>query len=349
MPALCGEITADRSALSPAREGHHTARVIVDCAVYEDGSRRAGSMSLARVCSACREPNTFAWLGLHEPTAEEFDSVTREFGLHELAVEDAVLAHQRPKLEAYDDTLFMVLKPARMATSEDIEFSEVLIFIGRDFLITVRHGEAHLHDARLWTEQRPDLLRCGPGAALYAIVDRIVDDYQPVIDELDRCIEDIERQVFSSDDADGNPAERIYDLKRQVLELHAAMAPLADPLERLARGRHGLVHDNVRPYFRDVHDHLLRMLQHIGSYRDILSSALTANLTQVTVRQNEDMRRIAACAALFAAPTLVVGLYGMNFKDMPELRWSFGYPFALALMAVIVVLLFRYFRRVGWL
>ena len=322
--------------------------MIIDCAVYEDGCRRSESLSLARVCAACRQPNAFAWLGLHEPTAEEFDSVALEFGLHELAVEDAVRAHQRPKLEAYDDTLFLVLKPARMTSADDVEFGEVLIFIGADFLITVRHGEAHLHDARLWTEQRPDLLRCGPGAGLYAIVDRIVDDYQPVIDALDACIEDIERQVFSPG-TDGNPAEQIYELKRQVLELYAAMAPLADPLERLARGRHGLIHDNVRPYFRDVHDHLLRELQHIATYRDILTSALTANLTQVTVRQNEDMRRIAACAALFAAPTLVVGLYGMNFKDMPELRWSFGYPFALALMAVIVVLLFRYFRRVGWL
>jgi magnesium transporter len=322
--------------------------VIVDCAVYEDGRRRAETLSLAGLGAACRLPNTFAWLGLHEPNADEFDAVAREFGLHELAVEDAVRAHQRPKLEAYDDTLFIVLKPASMV-GQDLEFGEVLIFIGVDFLITVRHGDAPLHDARLWTEQRPDLLRCGPGAALYAIVDRIVDDYQPVIDDLDRCIEDIERQVFSTDDPEDNAAERIYDLKRQVLELHAAVAPLVDPLERLARGRHELVHDNVRPYFRDVHDHLLRMLQHIDTYRDILASALTANLTQVTVRQNEDMRKISAYAALFAAPSLVFGLYGMNFKDIPELHWTFGYPFALTLMVVIVLVLFRFFRRIGWL
>jgi magnesium transporter len=322
--------------------------MIVDCAVYEDGRRRPGELPVLQACAASQEPDAFVWIGLHEPTEEEFDSVRREFDLHELAVEDAINAHQRPKLEVYGDSLFVVLKPARLVEPEEpIEFGEVLVFFGDGFIITVRHGEAALHDVRLRTEERPELLRCGPGAALYAIVDRIVDDYQPVLNALDHQIEQVEREVFSP--SPGNTAERIYDLKREVLELHAAVTPLAEPLDRLARGRHELIDESMRAYFRDVHDHVLRVIAQVESCRDLLTSVLAANMTQVTVRQNEDMRRISAWAAILLVPTMIAGIYGMNFKEMPELRWTFGYPLALVLIVVICATLYRFFRRIGWL
>ncbi len=322
--------------------------MIVDCAVYERGRRRAGELPLEDACEASRRRDAFVWLGLYEPSEQEFDAVRREFDLHELAVEDAINAHQRPKLEAYDDSLFVVLKPARYLEAErDVEFGEILIFLGNGFIITVRHGEAALHEARLHVEERPELLECGPGAALYAIVDRIVDDYQPVIAALDHEIDALEREVFSHSPT--NPAEAIYKLKRDVLELHAAIAPLAEPLDRLARGRHELIHEDIRTYFRDVHDHLLRIIGQVESYRDLLTSVLAANLSQVTVRQNEDMRRISAWAAIIAVPTLIAGIYGMNFAHMPELHWTFGYPIALVTIAVAALVLYRYFHRIGWL
>ena len=322
--------------------------MIVDCAVYEQGRRRPGELPIAGAHEAsCRE-NAFVWIGLWEPTEDEFDAVRREFELHELAVEDAITAHQRPKLEVYGDSLLVVLKPARYAAGEqEVEFGEILIFVGDGFIITVRHGEAALHAVRLWTEERPDLLRCGPGAALYAIVDRIVDDYQPVIDALDRDIEGVEREVFSH--ARTNPVEAIYELKRQTLELHAAIVPLAEPLDRLARGRHELIDEDIRAYFRDAHDHLLRVIDQVESHRDALTSVLTANLTQVTVRQNEDVRRISAWAAILAVPTMIAGLYGMNFRHMPELSWTYSYPLVIGLIALACLLLYRYFRRIGWL
>lgn len=322
--------------------------MIVDCAVYEHGRRRAGELQLAGACEAGKRDGAFVWLGLHEPSEEEFDAVRREFDLHELAVEDAIEAHQRPKLEVYGDSLFIVLKPARYVAAEDaVEFGEILIFLGVDFIITVRHGEAALHEVRLRTEERPDLIRCGPSAALYAIVDRIVDDYKPVMTALDRDVEELERKVFSH--RPDNPAEEIYRLKREVLELHAAIAPLEEPLDRLARGAHALIHDEIRHYFRDVHDHLLRELGHVVGCRDLLTSVLTANLTQVTVRQNEDVRRISAWAAIIAVPTAIAGVYGMNFENMPELGWTLGYPVVLGVIAVVCVSLYRYFRRIGWL
>jgi magnesium transporter len=322
--------------------------VIVDCAVYEDGRRRDGELPVEEASEAARDQNAFVWIGLYEPTEEEFESIEQEFELHELAVEDAITAHQRPKLEVYGDTLFIVLKPARYLESEKrVEFGEILVFVGDGFVITVRHGEAALHDVRLRTEERPDLLRCGPSAALYAIVDRIVDDYQPVIESLDREVGEVEREVFSP--SRSNPAEAIYNLKLETLALHAAVAPLAEPLERLARGRYQPIHEEIRAYFGDVHDHLLRVIAQVEGRRDALTSVLMANLTQVTVRQNEDVRRISAWAAIIAVPTMVAGLYGMNFEHMPELGWAYGYPLVIGIIVVACFSLWSYFRRIGWL
>jgi magnesium transporter len=323
--------------------------VIVDCAIYEGGRRRDGRLELEHAYEACRLPDAFAWIGLYEPTEVEFESIRTEFQLHRLAVEDAIHAHQRPKLEVYDEMVFVVLKTARYVDSlEIVEFGEILIFLGPSYVITVRHGEASdLHGVRTRLESTPELLRCGPGAVLHAIVDKVVDDYQPAIAGLGQDIEEVENEVFSSSRPDR--AERIYKLKREVLEFTRAAARLVEPVDRLARGHYELIHPNVRAYFRDVNDHLLRVHEHLDGYRDLLTSVLAANLSQVTVRQNEDVRRISAIVAMLAVPTMIAGIYGMNFEHMPELTWSFGYPLAIAVMATICFGLYRYFRHVGWL
>jgi magnesium transporter len=323
--------------------------LIVDCAIYEDGKRRDGEVDLEHAYEERRKQNTFVWIGLYEPTAEEFDSLAREFELHPLAVEDAIHAHQRPKLEVYAEMVFIVLKTARYVDPEEVvRLGEILIFLGEDYIITARHGEtSELTDVRQRLEGEPELLAHGPGAVLHAIVDKVVDDYSPALLGLGEDIDEIENQVFSGER--DNPAERIYKLKREVLEFDHAVAPLVDPVDRLARGHYEAIHPEVRTYFRDVNDHLLRAHEQLENFRDLLTSILSANLAQVTVRQNEDVRRISAIVAILAVPTMIAGIYGMNFEQMPELGWSFGYPLALAVMAAICFLLYRYFRRVGWL
>jgi magnesium transporter len=336
--------------------------MIVDCAVYQDGKRRPGEVPLDKAFEAGREPDTFVWIGLYEPSAEEFDAVAREFDLHELAVEDAIQAHQRPKLEVYDDTLFVVLKTARYLDDEEaVEFGEIMLFIGDGFVVTVRHKPASaLGGVRQAIERRHDLLRYGPGAVLHAIVDRVVDDYFPVLSGLDDDIKDAEKEVFKEEAGNpaavrrlrrhaANPAERIYKLKREVLQFAHAVGPLVDPVDRLARGKYAVIHPEVRTYFRDVNDHLLRAHDQLEGFRDLLTSVLQANMTQVSVRQNEDMRKISAWVAIFAVPTGVAAIYGMNFKNMPELSWSAGYPAVLALILVLCVVLYGRFRRSGWL
>jgi magnesium transporter len=323
--------------------------MIVDCAVYKEGKRHGGELEPAEAFEASQQDGAFVWLGLHEPSAEEFDSVQREFNLHELAVEDAINAHQRPKLELYGDTLFIVLKPARYVDSEEVvQIGEIMLFVNRAFVISVRHGEAsELKAVRGRLDGHPDLVRAGTGAVLYAIVDKVVDDYEPVVDGVSVDIQQIEQQVFS--DERTNPAERIYKMEREVLEFHRAVLPLTAPVDRLARGHFDLIDSELRTYFRDVHDHLIRVAQQIQGFRELLSSALQANLTQVGVRQNEDMRKITAWVAIAAVPTSVAAIYGMNFKHMPELGWTFGYPLVLGLIFVACVVLYMRFRRAGWL
>jgi magnesium transporter len=323
--------------------------VIVDSAVYENGHRRDGDLRVHEAMEACRKPNAFTWIGLFEPSEEEFESIRSEFALHPLAVEDAIHAHERPKLEVYGDMVFIVLKTARYVDpSEVIKLGEILIFLGYDYIITVRHGEAsELGGVRKQLEDQPELLQHGPGAVLHAIVDRVVDDYSPALAGLGEDIDEVEDQVFSG--ARTNAAERIYKLKREVLQFGHAVGPLVDPVDRLARGKYGVIHPEVRTYFRDVNDHLLRAHDQLEGYRDLLTSILQANLTQVGVRQNEDMRKISAYVAMAAVPTLIAGIYGMNFDHMPELGWEFGYPLALALMATICAFLFWRFKRAGWL
>jgi magnesium transporter len=322
--------------------------VIVDYAVYEGGHRVPDEIALGDLQERSRIGSGFAWIGLYEPTAEEFEAVTAEFGLHKLAVDDAINAHQRPKLERYGDSLFLVLKTARWdAEADDVRFGEVLVFLGEDFIISVRHGGDGLHDVREKLELQPDLLGAGPSAALHAIVDSIVDGYEPVVESLDASIGGIERDVFSG--SRRNPAERIFARKRDVLELYGGIVPLLEPVEVLARAGFPQINPATKPYFRDVHDHLLREYGRVQQLREVLTSILTANLTQASIRQNEDVRKISAWAAIIAVPTLITGVYGMNFDHMPELGWSFGYPAALALMATICGLLYWRFRTSGWL
>jgi magnesium transporter len=322
--------------------------MIVDCAVYEDGRRRDGELTVDEAGRASREEGSFVWLGLHEPTAEEFDSIARQFDLHELAVEDAIKAHQRPKVELYGDTLFVVLKTARYVDSQEvIQVGELMLFVHPGFIVTVRHGEAELGAVRAKIEARPDLLRHGSGMALYAIVDHVVDEYEVAAQGVDVDIQEVERQVFS--DQRANPAERIYKLEREILDFHAAVFPLEPAVDAIVRGHYEVVPDELREYFRDVHDHLRRVGRRIADFRELLGSALHANLTQVSVRQNEDMRKISAWVAILAVPTMVAGVYGMNFEHMPELEWRYGYPAVLLLILVLCAILYRRFKKAGWL
>jgi magnesium transporter len=325
--------------------------MIVDCAVYEDGCRRDGDdkIDLHQAFEAAKAHNTFVWLGLHEPTEQEFASVAQEFELHPLAVEDAIHAHQRPKLETYGDTLFMVLKTARYVDPKEVvTLGDIMLFVGRDFIVSVRHGEGgELKDVRKRVESDEELLRCGTGAVLHAIVDHVVDEYFPALEGVETDIDEIEAEVFSH--SRDNSAERIYKLKREVLEFYRAAAPLADPLDRLAGGKYSVIHDHIHPYFRDVYDHLRRVIGNLEGFRELLTSILEANLTQISVRQNDDMRKISAWVAIAAVPTMIAGIYGMNFENMPELKWHLGYPAVILVMVVICVALFRNFKRIGWL
>jgi magnesium transporter len=326
--------------------------MIVDCAVYTHGKRRPGELLIEDALESCRDSeDTFVWIGLHEPTPQEFEAVTLEFELHPLAVEDAIKAHQRSKLERYGDCLFLVFKTARYDdVAEAIEFSEIQLFAGEKFVITVRHGAASaLSPVRHLLEDEPERMALGPVAVVHAILDRVVDDYRPVLDGLDHDILEIEGEVFAPGRA--NPAERIYKLRRQVLDLYRNVEPLIEPLEHLQRGSHpfdtgGL---DLGPYFRDVSDHLHRGVARIDIQRDLLSEMLAVNLTQVSVQQNEDMRRISGWVAIVAVPTLLAGLWGMNFVHMPELDEWWGYPAALAVMAIVAFSLFRYLRNRRWI
>ena len=323
--------------------------MIVDCAVYGNGRRLDRSRDLEGLRDEAVDAGGFAWVGLVEPTVQEFDAVRREFDLHELAVEDAIEAHQRPKLEIYGDTLFLVVKTVGYRhDAEQLELGEVLVFVGPDFLITVRHGAAGgLGDVREHLEQRPELLALGPGAALHALVDRIVDAYEPVADGLRDDIEELEAEIFSTQR--GNPVERIYRLRREVLQFGRAAGPLKPALRELLGPQVPNVGPELVPYFRDVADHAAQVGDQIESFGILLNGVLQANLTQVSVRQNEDMRRISAWVAIIAVPTAVAGIYGMNFRTMPELEWRFGYPAVLLLIIAACVALWIRFRRIGWL
>ena len=302
---------------------------------------------------ASNEPDSFVWIGLHEPSVEEFQAVAEEFGLHPLAVEDAVASHQRPKLELYGDDVFVVLKTARYDDhTERVAFAELQLFVGASYVVSVRHGEASaLAEVRHTIEANQELLQRGPMAILYAALDRVVDDYAPVIAGLDNDMAEVEDAVFALDRPRGgtDPSERIFKLKREVLDFYRNTEPFLEPLSRLSGGSMRADQPELTSYFRDVEDHLTRVVSSIAHTRDLLSDALDANLAQVTVRQNNDMRTISAWVAIGGFPTVIGAVYGMNFNHMPELQTRYGYYVVLATMIVICVLLYRRFKRIGWL
>jgi magnesium transporter len=320
--------------------------VIVDRAIYVDGRRTETPDALEETYEACRKRGGLAWIGLYEPDEEEFSTVAGEFELHSLAVEDAIKAHQRPKLERYGDTTFVVLKPARYVDeTETVEFGEIHVFVGSDFVITVRHGKASALDGvRERLESEPDLLRRGSVAVLYAIMDEVVDDYAPVVEGLENDIDEIETEVFG-----GKPevSRRIYQLSREVIQFQRATKPLTGSLSSLLEDER--LDPELRRYLRDVQDHLLRVTEQIDGFRELLSSVLSVNLTLAGINQSDQTKKISAWAAVLFAPTLIAGIYGMNFDYMPELHWLLGYPFALALMLFVALSLHFVFKKHGWL
>ena len=323
--------------------------MIIDAAHYQGGVREPESFELDGALAQDRRSGSFSWIGLYEPDEAEFESVRREYYLHELAVEDAVKAHQRPKLESYDGTLFVVLKPAIYNDElEVVEFGEIHLFIDDHFAVVVRHRKSSQRvDVRHSLEADSETLRLGPGAVLHAITEHVIDNYLMVLDGLELDIAEVESDVFA--DSDVVPTERIYRLLRQVIGFSQATVPLTEPLDRLARESFAGIHPDLREYFRDTHDLLVRVIDRIHTLRQLLTSILEANLTQVTVRQNNDMRKISAWVAIAAVPTLLAGVWGMNFESMPELTWTVGYPLAIVLMVSISGFLYRRFKASGWL
>ncbi len=326
-------------------------QAVVDCAFYRGGERHGGTLDVDEAIMALDSDDGegFVWIGLHDPAPGVVESLGERFAIPPLAVEDAIHAHQRPKLETTETTLSMVFKTARYVDADElVEIGELMVYIGPRFVITIRHGEASpLVGLREDLQAHPDLLHMGPSAVLYAVADRIVDDYAVVLEGLDVDVEQIEAQVFSGDTR--NPAERIYRLKREVLAFKRAMTPLVAPMEQLAQGTVALVDPAAAEYFSDVRDHLVRDAEQIAGYSELLTSVLNANIAQVSVRDNEDMRKMSAWLAIIAVPTMVFGLYGMNFDTMPELHWAGGYPLVVLLVLLICGGLYGRFKRTGWL
>ena len=338
------------------RSGDYTSAV-VDCGLYVDGKREPGEFTPDQAFrEACERDNAFVWLGLHEPSAGEMADIAHTYGLHELAVEDSVKAEQRPKLEQFGAVQFLVLRTARYVphgelteTSQVVETGQMMIFIGEQFVITVRHGDAsELASVRANLEtERPALLEQGPWAVAYAVTDRVVDIYVEVADQVEVDLDTIEESVFSRDS--GARIQQIYQMKRELVEFRRAVVPLQRPLATITTPQNRMVPKEIRRYFRDVQDHLTRTVEQVTSFDDLLNSILQARLAQVTVDQNNDMRKIAAWAGISAVWTAIAGVYGMNFAHMPETQWLYGYPVMLTLMVSISVLLYRAFRRNGWL
>src|SRR3954470_15341292 len=322
---------------------------IVDCAHYRDGRRQhEGKMEPEDAAAICREQPGFVWLGMVEPSEDELVHVQTLFGLHELAVEDAQSFHLRPKVETYEGGItFVVLRTARYVDErEEVDFGEVSIFVGPGFIISVRQGITDLHGARLRLEARPQLLEEGPASVLWAIVDKIVDDYAPVVEGLETDIEEVEHTVFAGSVA---PTQRIYLLRREVTDFYRAVHPLLGPAAAITQGGVLEIGAGLRQYFRDVDDHLKLVNEEIMAQRDLLTTILQANMAVVSAQQNEVVRKISAWFGIISVPTFVASVYGMNFEHMPELSWKAGYPLALIVMLTLAVALYGMFKRVHWL
>ncbi|HTD89541.1 MAG TPA: magnesium/cobalt transporter CorA [Burkholderiales bacterium] len=322
--------------------------MLVNCFAYQDGKRIADQFNPAEIGRYIGRPECLVWVALKDPVPGEFAALQDQFGLHELAIEDASVGHQRPKVEEYGDSIFAVLHVIEIVNDE-LVVGEVDIFAGPNYILSVRNrAEKGFAEVRARCEREPDLLRLGSGFVLYALMDAVVDRYFPIMDALETELERLEERMFSGGTARAN-IEDMYALKRKLMTLKHAVGPLLEGVGKLYGGRVPKICAGTQEYYRDVYDHLSRINQSIDALREMVTTALSVNLALITVAENETTKRLAACAALVAVPTLVAGVYGMNFEHMPELRWAYGYPLSLAIMGVIDTYLFYRFRRAGWL
>jgi magnesium transporter len=321
--------------------------MLVNCAAYENG-RKIADITREQISDYLERPETFVWVALKDPDAAELEEMRKEFGLHFLAVEDALHGHQRPKLDEYGETVFSVVKIPELRDGE-LTMAEVDIFAGPRFVLSVREGTEHgFVEVRKRAEAEPHLLRHGSGFVFYALLDNVVDRYFPVVDALETELEKLERSIFDSNRPREN-MQSLYELKYKLMEMRHAVEPLTEVLHKLFGGRVPLVCVGVQDYFRDVYDHLLRISAQIDGLRDMVTTALSVNLSMITLAENEVTKRLASYAALVAVPTLIAGIYGMNFKNMPELDWQWGYPVTLAIMGGLDFYLWSRFRKAGWL
>ena len=322
--------------------------MLVNCAAYENGKRIADHIKPAELGQYVGRPGTFVWIALKDPESSEFIPLQQHFGLHELAIEDAREGHQRPKVEEYGDSIFAVLHLIEIVNDE-LVVGELDIFAAPHYIITVRHrAENGFAQVRTRCEREPDLLRLGPGFVLYTLMDAVVDRYFLIVDSLETELERFEESMFNDNAARAN-VENLYALRQKLMILRHASAPLLEGVDKLHGGRVPQMTAGVQNYYRDVYDHLMRINQSIDSLREMITTALSVNVSLITVSQNEITKRLAASVALVAVPTLVAGIYGMNFEHMPELKWTYGYPLSLGIMGVIDAYLFYRFRRSGWL
>ncbi|MBL0209309.1 MAG: magnesium and cobalt transport protein CorA [Holophagaceae bacterium] len=328
---------------------------VINSVAYRNGKRLA-DVPVPEISEAIKEPGTFVWLGLHESDPSVLSDIQEEFSLHDLAIEDARKAHQRSKIETYGDSLFIVIKTAQLksgsaAGREDctIEFGETHFFVGRNFLVSVRHGNAQGYaDLRKRCEDKPDMLAKGPAFALYALMDFIVDNYQPIVERLTEEFDALEVDIFRGQ-FDQLSIERLYELKIKLLQLRQAVLPVEDICLQLMRLHPEIIHKDLRAYFRDIHDHVARTIETLDNLREMLTTAMTVNLALVTVRQNEVVKRLAGWGAILAVPTVVFSLYGMNFHEMPELKWHYAYPALLFSTLAVCGVFYRKLKNSGWL
>ncbi len=320
---------------------------IVNCAAYADGHRVA-DVSLNDVHTVLKDNSQFVWIGLHEPSEDILQSVKNEFNLHELAVEDAHNAHQRPKVEIYGDSIFVVLRTI-IRKNEQTEFGETHFFVGNNFVVVVRHGSSIPYtEVRARCEATPEQLKKGQGFVLYAVMDFIVDHYFPVVHEMEQELESIEAKIFKERPS-RETTEKIYDLKRELLEVKRAVSPLVEVCNKLMRFEIKCISEETRPYFRDIYDHVVRINENVDNTRELLNSAMEANFSLISISQSDVSKKFAGWAAIIAVPTMIAGFYGMNFRFMPELEWHYGYFFVIGMTVSICITLFYFFRKSGWL
>jgi magnesium transporter len=335
---------------APTAADRESGAALINCVAYQDGAKLA-DITVEQISDYLKRPGTFVWVALRDASDEQLATMQKEFGLHELAVEDARHGHQRPKIEEYGDSLFVVMHLVELLPDGELNVGEVDVFVGRNYVLSVRNRSRQgFLGVRQRAEGEPDLLRKGSGFVLYALMDAVVDRYFPIVDMLESELEAIEERIFSKEsDAPRNNIERLYDLKRKLMVLKHAVAPLLDATMRLHGGRTPGVCANMQEYFRDISDHLTRINASIDNIRETISTAIAVNLAMVTIGESEVTKRLSAWAGIFAVATAFTGIWGMNFQYMPELKWTWGYPLALGVIVVSCVGLFWRFRRAGWL